>query len=40
MKIKQTDQPRKLKLALKGRESRNFRKCFHAWGKHKQPAGD
>ncbi|VDN20874.1 unnamed protein product [Gongylonema pulchrum] len=32
-----------LKLAYKaahGKESRRFTKCFHAWGKHKIPAGD
>ncbi|VDK53588.1 unnamed protein product [Anisakis simplex] len=40
MKIKQPDRPRRLMLSIKGRESRRFTKCFHAWGKHKVPAGD
>ncbi|VDM10781.1 unnamed protein product [Wuchereria bancrofti] len=40
MKIKEPERPRKLVLSLKGRESRRFTKCFHAWGKHKIPAGD
>ncbi|CAD6187849.1 unnamed protein product [Caenorhabditis auriculariae] len=39
MKMKQTDRPRKLMLALKNHESSRFRKCFHAWGKHKVAAG-
>ncbi|VDN08086.1 unnamed protein product [Thelazia callipaeda] len=40
MKMKQPERPRKLVLSLKGHESRRFTKCFHAWGKHKVPAGD
>ncbi|CAI5446386.1 unnamed protein product [Caenorhabditis angaria] len=38
-KMKQTDRPRKLMLVLRGRESQRFRKCFHAWGKHKEAIG-
>lgn len=34
MKRKQPDKPRKLLLAMKGRENRRFTKCFHGWGKH------
>ncbi|PAV59113.1 hypothetical protein WR25_10798 [Diploscapter pachys] len=40
MKMKQTDLPRTLKLAIKHKESIRFRKCFHAWGKHKVPIGE
>ncbi|ETN79136.1 leucine Rich repeat-containing domain protein [Necator americanus] len=40
MRMRQTDRPRTLKLAIKGKESRRFKKCFHAWGRHKVPAGD
>lgn len=40
MRMKQPERPRKLVLSLKGRESRRFTKCFHAWGKHKVPAGE
>uniref|UniRef100_A0A0K0D757 Gelsolin-like domain-containing protein n=1 Tax=Angiostrongylus cantonensis TaxID=6313 RepID=A0A0K0D757_ANGCA len=36
LRMRQTDRPRTLKLAIKGKESRRFRKCFHAWGRHKQ----
>ncbi|MCP9259008.1 Gelsolin [Dirofilaria immitis] len=32
LKIKEPERPRKLVLSLKGRESRRFTKCFHAWG--------
>lgn len=35
--------PRQLMLTFKGKESKKFTKCFHAWGKHKQikdPRGD
>ncbi|RCN26638.1 gelsolin repeat protein [Ancylostoma caninum] len=40
LRMRQTDRPRTLKLAIKGKESRRFKKCFHAWGRHKVPAGD
>lgn len=40
MRLKQPERPRKLVATLKGREPRRFTKCFHAWGKHKVPAGD
>jgi hypothetical protein len=40
MRLKQPDRPRKLVATLKTREPRRFTKCFHAWGKHKVPAGD
>ena len=33
-------QPRKLCATVRGRETKRFSKCFHAWGKHKTPAGD
>ena len=36
MRNKQADRPRKLVLALKYKETRNFTKCFHGWGKHKE----
>uniref|UniRef100_A0A1I7X8R3 Gelsolin-like domain-containing protein n=1 Tax=Heterorhabditis bacteriophora TaxID=37862 RepID=A0A1I7X8R3_HETBA len=35
LRMRQTDSPRTLKLALKGHESKKFKTCFHAWGKHK-----
>ncbi|UYV73644.1 FLII [Cordylochernes scorpioides] len=35
MRAKQPDSPRKLLLALKGKESRRFTKCFHGWGPHR-----
>ena len=35
MRIKQPDKPRQLMLTLKGRESKKFTKCFHAWSRHK-----
>jgi hypothetical protein len=35
MRIKQTDRPRTLMLTLKGKETRKFTKCFHAWSHHK-----
>ncbi|XP_018497358.1 protein flightless-1 [Galendromus occidentalis] len=38
MRAKNPEQPRKLKLTLKGKESRRFKKCFHGWGKFKQVA--
>jgi len=40
MRLKQPEKPRRLVMSLKGRESRKFTKCFHAWSKHKTPAGD
>ncbi|VDL66510.1 unnamed protein product [Nippostrongylus brasiliensis] len=40
LRMRQTDRPRTLKLAIKGKESKRFKKCFHAWGRHKVPAGD
>lgn len=35
MRIKQPDRPRQLMLTFKGRESKKFTKCFHAWSRHK-----
>lgn len=35
LRAKQANQPRKLMLTLKGKESKRFTKCFHGWGKHK-----
>ena len=35
MRIKQQDRPRTLMLTLKGKETRKFTKCFHAWAQHK-----
>lgn len=35
MRIKQPELPRKLMLTFKGKESKKFTKCFHAWSKHK-----
>ncbi|CAG2160446.1 unnamed protein product [Oppiella nova] len=35
MRIKQTDRPRTLMLTMKGKETRKFTKCFHAWSQHK-----
>ncbi|TKR57749.1 hypothetical protein L596_030409 [Steinernema carpocapsae] len=40
LQMKQSGKPRKLMAVLKDAESKRFRKCFHAWGKHKLPAGD
>ncbi|KAK0418524.1 hypothetical protein QR680_013613 [Steinernema hermaphroditum] len=40
LQMKQNGKPRKLMAVVKGLESKRFRKCFHAWGKHKLPAGD
>uniref|UniRef100_A0A915J5N3 Gelsolin-like domain-containing protein n=1 Tax=Romanomermis culicivorax TaxID=13658 RepID=A0A915J5N3_ROMCU len=40
LRLKQPDRPRKLCVTLKGKESKRFTKCFHAWSKHKVPAGD
>uniref|UniRef100_A0A5S6QHV9 Gelsolin-like domain-containing protein n=1 Tax=Trichuris muris TaxID=70415 RepID=A0A5S6QHV9_TRIMR len=36
----QKDRPRKLFITVKGKEAQRFRKCFHAWGKHKVPPGE
>uniref|UniRef100_A0A0N4Z6K5 Gelsolin-like domain-containing protein n=1 Tax=Parastrongyloides trichosuri TaxID=131310 RepID=A0A0N4Z6K5_PARTI len=38
--MRNPERPRKLMAAIKGLESKRFTKCFHAWGKHKVPAGD
>jgi len=39
LRNKQPDRPRKLLLGLKYKETKNFTKCFHAWGKyHETPA--
>jgi len=38
MKRKQPDHPRRLLLAMKGRENSRFTKCFHGWGPHKVTA--
>jgi len=35
LRLKQPNRPRKLCLTLKGKESRRFTKCFHAFSKHK-----
>ncbi len=40
LRLKQPDRHRKLFVTLKGKESKRFSKCFHAWSKHKLPAGD
>uniref|UniRef100_A0A146KS58 Protein flightless-1 n=3 Tax=Lygus hesperus TaxID=30085 RepID=A0A146KS58_LYGHE len=37
MRVKQPENPRKLFLTLKGKESKRFTKCFHGWGPHKVP---
>lgn len=37
MRVKQSERPRKLFLALKNKESKRFTKCFHGWGAHKRP---
>ncbi|KAF7288043.1 hypothetical protein GWI33_000097 [Rhynchophorus ferrugineus] len=37
MRVKQSEQPRKLFLTLKNKESKRFTKCFHGWGPHKKP---
>lgn len=37
MRVKQPDNPRKLFLTLKNKESKRFTKCFHGWGQHKKP---
>ncbi|KAI0215974.1 Flightless-1-like protein [Lamellibrachia satsuma] len=36
MRNKQPDKLRKLLLALKNKETPNFIKCFHGWGKHRE----
>ncbi|XP_011308907.1 protein flightless-1 [Fopius arisanus] len=36
LRVKQPDNPRKLFLTAKGKESRRFTKCFHGWGMHKK----
>ena len=35
MRMKQMDRPRTLMLTMKGKETRKFTKCFHAWSQHK-----
>ncbi|CAI4229081.1 unnamed protein product [Auanema sp. JU1783] len=40
LRMRQTERARTLKLSIKGKETKRFTKCFHAWGKHKVPAGD
>uniref|UniRef100_A0A914W203 Gelsolin-like domain-containing protein n=1 Tax=Plectus sambesii TaxID=2011161 RepID=A0A914W203_9BILA len=40
LRVKQPERPRKLMVTVKGKETKRFTKCFHAWGKHKLPAGD
>ncbi|KAI5719900.1 hypothetical protein M8J76_016466 [Diaphorina citri] len=37
LRAKEPERPRKLFLTLKGKESRRFTKCFHAWSFHKKP---
>lgn len=37
LRNKQPDRARKLKPTTKGKEPLEFRKCFHAWAKHKNP---
>jgi hypothetical protein len=37
LRAKQPEKVRKLFASIKGRESRKFSKCFHAWAKHKRP---
>lgn len=42
LRLKDT-RPRQLMLTFKGKESKKFTKCFHAWGCHrviKDPRGD
>ncbi|XP_014610510.1 PREDICTED: protein flightless-1 [Polistes canadensis] len=36
LRVKQPNNPRKLFLTAKGKESRRFTKCFHAWSQHKR----
>ncbi|XP_060578939.1 protein flightless-1 homolog isoform X2 [Ruditapes philippinarum] len=36
LRAKQPDKPRKLLLAMKYKEHRNFTKCFHGWGRYKE----
>lgn len=43
LRIKDSQNPRQLMLTFKGKESRKFTKCFHAWSAHKvvkDPRGD
>ncbi len=37
LRNKQPDRPRRLQLTTKGKEPLAFKKCFHAWSKHKNP---
>ncbi|XP_052819033.1 protein flightless-1 homolog isoform X1 [Mya arenaria] len=36
LRAKQPERPRKLLLAMKYKEHKNFFKCFHGWGKYKE----
>lgn len=36
LRNKQPERPRKLLLAMKYKEHKNFTKCFHGWGKYKE----
>lgn len=35
LRIKESDRPRQLMLTIKGKESKKFTKCFHAWSQYK-----
>lgn len=37
LRAKEPERARKLFLTIKGKESRRFSKCFHAWSHHKKP---
>ncbi|CAF2532295.1 unnamed protein product [Rotaria sp. Silwood2] len=37
LRTREPDRPRKLRLTVKNSEPVEFRKCFHAWSKHKNP---
>jgi len=37
LRAKQPDRPRKLFASIKGRESKKYTRCFHAWAIHKLP---
>jgi hypothetical protein len=37
LRTREPDRPRKLRLTVKNSEPIEFRKCFHAWSKHKNP---
>ena len=40
LRTREPDRPRKLRLTVKNSEPIEFRKCFHAWSKHKNPPRD